>query len=151
MPSNITNLDELVGQDHEFVYRGTTYKVPGDPATESVFEFLMLYDDLLSAQVAASGAEGAAVAGEREKVQKLYGTIEAKLLVLFRELDPDLEELPFGFKGTMHVLRVVLGLLGVTVDGDAGPPAPAPTPKRATSVKKAPAKRRATTRSTRRA
>lgn len=149
MPSNVTNLDELVGGDHTFIYRDKEYRIPGDPATSTVFEFLKLYDDLQAAQEkAAKAGETAGLAGERADIEKLILAIREKLLILFKELQPDMVDLPFGHTGTMLVLRAVLGLLGVTMqETEPDPQVPTPTPKRATSVKKTPAKKRAATRS----
>lgn len=148
MPSNVTNLDDIVGGDHAFIYRETEYLIPGDPQTETVFEFLKLYDDLLEAQQAAltddPSKEG--LAGKREDVERLILTIRAKLLVLFQELNPDMKTLPFGHRSTMIVMTRVLGLLGVTIEQVPDPPAPAPkkaAPRRATSVKTKPRARTA--------
>lgn len=147
--SNVVNLDEIVGTDIEFIFRGETYVFPGDPSTESVFGFIDLYSDLLDAQQAAAeaaakdGTNAQALAGKRDEIKKLLDKARDGLLEMFRERDPDLSELPFGHRSTMVVLQKALRQLGVTVpDAPEDPPTPAATkkPARASSVKKRPSK-----------
>jgi hypothetical protein len=148
--SNVVNLDEIVGTDIEFIFRGETYVFPGDPSTESVFGFIDLYSDLLEAQQAAAeaaakdGTNAQALAGKRDEIKKLLDKARDGLLAMFQERDPDMKVLPFGHRSTMAVLQYALRQLGVTVpDAPEDPPAPAPkrkAPARASSVKKQPSK-----------
>jgi hypothetical protein len=128
MPTQIIELDPLVPDDIEFRYRGQKYVLPGDLTVETTFHIQKLILALNAAEQRVTDA-----AGKGEKVQlqaaaeqeRLTLEVEKLLLGLFRQRDPDLEELPFGVVGFQHVLSMVLVKLGFGAaisEDDADPP-----------------------------
>lgn len=150
--SKLYDLNELVPgiEDVTIKYRDETYVIPGDLNTERTFEFMALYDEILEFQRAAAEA----VASQDEKkalevkdeLERLMGTIGAKVLDVLKIRHPDVKELPFGQQSLMAVVGIILEAMGIGRSAGAtdGPPPPAPTPLK-------PRRRSTTRRSTKRA
>lgn len=124
--AKIVNIDQMIPEDVEIVYRGKTYTIPGDVDGETVFTLLNQFRAL-----AILGAESR----EGEDVTKKLDTAAKKLnellLGLFQITDPELKELPFGTKSLPLVVREILVSFGLVQEDDAADP-----PKRATSIPK---------------
>lgn len=155
--SNIVDLDELVpGIDGTIIkYKGEQYKVRGDLSSETIFEFLALYDTLIEfradAVEAAESEDPVKLVEVRDRLEQITREIRDRLLKVFQLEHPDLEELPFGNQTTMIVLGEVLAAMGIggrAVEPAPVPPTPAPrrTPKRA-SAKRATGKKTTSSRS----
>lgn len=158
--AELVNLDELVPgiAGVEFKYRDQTYHVPGDLDTETVLEFLALYQTLMENATEATKLDASEMT-EAEQLQKAeelraqmkssMDVVREKLLAVFRLSDPDLKSLPFGQQTTMIVLGKVLEMMGVaapadTEDGDL----PVPPTKRVPQDRKPKAPRKKATTST---
>src|SRR4051812_9427380 len=124
--ARIINLDELVPEDVEIRYRGGTYMLPGDVSTETIFKLFELYRTL------ASGVEDEDPAAVMARLRDRFGDIEAELLSLFRQRQPELEAPPFGLSALGAVLRVILAHLGINIPEGSAPPPPRPPAKRTT-------------------
>jgi hypothetical protein len=126
MPAEIVDLDALVPDDIEFHYQGGTYVLPGDIATERVFQLFKLFKELLEAQ------KGDDV--DPEDVVKAVSSVKRVLLELFQQRDPELKEVPFGTSALPIVMQKLLQRLGVSIDeaGEASPPDGKATENRAT-------------------
>lgn len=126
MPTQIVDLDALVPDDIEFRYRGQKLVLPGDISVETTFRVQKL---LVSLNAAEQNAQSAGKSGKAQEnaiaeQERLTLEVEALLLGLFRQRDPDLESLPFGAVGFSHVLSMVLLKLGfgADIEDDDGPP-----------------------------
>ena len=109
-------LDELVPEEITFVYKEREYTIAGDIDVDTTFDLI----DLL-------GRHGdAEKQNDRGAARAVNKEIEGKLLALFQERQPDLEELPFGVIGYRIVLSQVLEALGLQVIDDENPPTPSP-------------------------
>lgn len=123
--ANVVNIDEVLGEDLELVYRGETYTVPADLDGQTVFKLLSMYGNI--AKLADDPRANAA------KLEKIAQEMNDTLLGLFQLRRPELKELPFGTKSLPVVLREILKQLGVGPEaGDpAGPPKRKPQTGRA--------------------
>src|SRR5581483_1330813 len=121
--AEVVDLDQLIPDDVEFKHRGKTYRVPGDIPTKQVFELYRLYQDLAEAE---TSTEADADAQERATEKVKDG-----LLRLFRVLQPELEELPFGAMSLTIVLQTILLKLGVVQQAIDAPPTSLAPPNRA--------------------
>ena len=148
MPSNIVNLEEVVPgiEGKTFTLGDKSYHVPGDLPTDTIFEMLALFEDLVKFQEEAStqiakNTSAASVQKVREKLRELTDMIDAKLLAIFQIDQPDLESLPFGSKSTNYILGEIFEMVGLASKEPLGAlPAP-PTPRpRATTPRKPPKK-----------
>lgn len=136
MPSNIVNLNELVPGIEGKTFKITladgeeqSYYVPGDLDTETVFEFLALFEDMVRFQekitelrTQASEDENADVSvllnHQTDALRELTEKIREKLLAVFQIADPDLKVLPFGNATIMVVLGEVLEMMGLAGSGE---------------------------------
>lgn len=159
MPSNIVNLNELVPGLEGKTFTITranghedSYYVPGDLDSETVFEFLALFEEMVSFQEKVNDLQEKVAAGEQDvapalreqtsAVRELTDSIKAKLLAVFQIADPSLTALPFGQATTMAVLGEVLQMMGLAAQDlpEPPPPPPPPTPRKPQDRKrKAPA------------
>jgi hypothetical protein len=114
--ATIVDLNALIPEDVVIRYGRPPkdYAIPGDISTETVFRLFDMYEKLkvVEGDDAITGLK----AGLRE--------LEAELLELFRVRDPKLQTLPFGLTGLGHVIRTVLGQLGLQVTENPTPPKP---------------------------
>lgn len=151
MSGNIVNLGELVPglEGKTFVLPradGTEerYHVPGDLDSETVFEFLKLFEDMVTFEqkikdlrAQAPQEEDADIAPliseQTNALRDLTNSIKAKLLAVFQLANPDLKELPFGQATTMTVLGEILEMMGLAAPAELPMPdgAVPPTPNRA--------------------
>lgn len=119
------NLDDLLPEDLTINYRGDKYVVPGDLDVDTATTLFRT----LKEQAAAEDGEDDETTAERVAASRAF------LLELFRIRQPNLESLPFGVKGTAHVILAILRHLGVleeTAGADAAAPADPTPPNRAT-------------------
>jgi hypothetical protein len=114
------DLDALIPDDLEFIYRGKTYSIPGDVDTETVLRMFRMFQLLLETRDLAQGAEDQDAKKFAAKIDKAYDEINSILLTLFQVNHPQLESLPFGVAAMPHVIAGVLELLGVTGDPQTG-------------------------------
>lgn len=124
------------------------YHVPGDLDSETVFEFLHLFEEMVRFQQEARRLQ--AEAGEDEDKQNkalaevmanlksLNESIKAKLLTVFQIANPELESLPFGAATTTVVLGEILEMMGLAtpppefpLPPEGEPPVDPPKPNRA--------------------
>lgn len=124
--TEIVNLDDLVPPDVELTYRGKKYVIDGDTSVEDVFRLFALYRELAEAQAIEGNDEE-----QVEKVKAAFGRVQEHILKLLQKRTPDLDESPFGMKGTMEVIKIVLSKLGLGIVEDDDPPTPRPARKRA--------------------
>lgn len=140
MPSDVLNLDKLIGEDIEVEWRGEKYFFPGDIDTETTFVLGELIRQLAVAEtttdiarIELQQAEGLTATQKASKVvddlerkqKELTLRVEATMLGCFKARHPDLEKLPFGARGMQAILAKILIQLGYG-GADA---APDPTPK----------------------
>ena len=133
--ARIVNLNDLVGEDIVFQY-GTPvveYAIPGDISVETVFELFDRFQNV-------STIEGDNPDELTAQVKQRFDGITEKLMEVLHVRQPDLEQYPFGIRGTGIVLREILSALGVNVTED--PPKPAPAPRRTPASRKRAASRR---------
>lgn len=139
MPSNVINLEEVVPGISDTIFKmpdGTELVVPGDLPTETTFELLALFGDLVQFQenaaekVAAESSSSDVVAEVRSDLKKVTDLIDAKLLAIFQIRQPDLKVLPFGSKSTNYVLGAIFEMVGIASPTQpAGPLKPPPPTK----------------------
>lgn len=130
MAGNIVNLNDLVPGLEGTTFQITradgateSYTVPGDLDTETVFEFLKLFEDMVEFQSRAQQlradagedveANAQAIAETLESLRRLNDSVKEKLLAVFQLANPDLKVLPFGAATTMVVLGKVLEMMGI--------------------------------------
>lgn len=143
MAGNIVNLGDLVpgiegttfhlpkGEDADGNPIVETYYVPGDLDSETVFEFLGLFESMSEMMIERKrlvDEAGDDLVKQRDatreilaNMKKLNEDIQAKLLPIFQLSDPDLKSLPFGAQATSVVLGIILEMMGLAVpiaDGD---------------------------------
>jgi hypothetical protein len=127
MPSDVLNLDELIGEDIEVKWRGKSYWFPGDIDTETTFvlgEFVrqlavaetttdIARIELAQAEGLAGTQKAAKTVDELERKQKeLTLRVEGRMLDCFKARHPELEKLPFGARGMQAILARILIQLG---------------------------------------
>lgn len=152
MPADIINLEDLVpglagktfklpnGADEAGETTYDDYHVPGDLDTETVFEFLKLFEDMVKfrqrvteLQTAAGEDEektATAITETMASLKALNDSVKAKLLTVFQIANPELKTLPFGSSTTMVVLGEILQMMGIAApelplppeEGGANPP-----------------------------
>lgn len=153
MPSNIINLADVVPGIEDTTFKmpdGTELVVPGDLSTETTFELLALFEDLIkfqedaSKQVATKKASAAVVSKVRADLKTVTDKIDALLLGIFQIRQPDLEKLPFGSKSQNYVLGAIFETVGLASKTELAGPLPAP-PTKPTS-RKGPTRKTGTTR-----
>lgn len=174
--SNIVNLEDLVpglegktfrmpvGVEEDGVTkRYEDYHIPGDLDSETVFEFLKLFEDMVQFQARSRElqtdagddpeANAQALAETMQALRDLNDAVKAKLLVVFQVARPDLKTLPFGASTTMVVLGVVLEMMGIAApsDGVAELPVPPDPPEPNRAARRASTGRKTTSSSTNRA
>jgi hypothetical protein len=119
--AKIVNIDEMIPEDVEIVYRGKTYVIPGDVDGATVFTLLNAFRELAILGTAARGGEDVS-----RKLDTVAKRLNKLLLGLFQISDPTLTELPFGTKSLPIVVREILVSFGLVPADDAVDP---PTPK----------------------
>lgn len=134
--SNIVNLNDLVPglAGTTIIYNDQEYRIRGDLPSETVFEFLSLYDDLIAfrgeAAKAAEEQDADALVKTRDRLQEMTAAIRERLLDVFKLEHPEMKELPFGNQTTLLVLGEVLKAMGLGTVEDPQPPAPKPAPRK---------------------
>jgi len=111
-------LDELVPEEITFVYKDREYVIDGDIDVDTTFDLIDLLGRFYEAE------DG----GDQKASRALNKEVERKLLALFQQREPSLEELPFGVIGYRHVLGHVLESLGLQIVTEPEDP-PTPRPK----------------------
>jgi hypothetical protein len=125
--ATIVNLDELLPEDIVVTYRGKDYPLPGDIDVESVFRLFAIFTALTTQPIDGKPEE------MMEQIKSRFGDVNAELLALFRERQPDLEKLPFGIAGTGAVIKLILGQLGLSISNTGDPTPPPRTAKKTTA------------------
>lgn len=134
--SNLLDLNELVPglAGTRVIYGEQEFKIRGDLPSETVFEFLALYDDLLKFQQeavkAAASNDLSQIQAVRSDLEKITSAIQERLLAVFKLEHPDMEKLPFGNQTTLIVLGEVLAAMGLAAPtgSEAGSPPPVTPP-----------------------
>lgn len=133
--AEVVNLDEILPDSIELVWKGQTYVLPGDIDVETTFELQQLLVDLGRAEEATLAADPES--DERQEAVDLQRSVSLKiekvLLRLLQVNHPELEKLPFGIAGFQYVLGLVFAKLGFLTEDEPDPPKPAPKPKAAGS------------------
>lgn len=114
----ITNIDELIGDAEEIVYKGKTYKLPPDIPMPTVFKLFQQFREVTSAQV--EGGEAPA-----DFLEKAVASLNDELLKLFQEGDPTLKELPvFGIKAFRIIMQKIFAALNADVSSEGNSASP---------------------------
>lgn len=150
--ANIINLEDLVpgiegktfrvpsGVDEKGEKTYASYHVPGDLDSETVFEFLRLFEDMTEFQTKRVQLEQAAgddpektakaVSETMDAMKQLNDKVKEKLLAVFQVANPELTALPFGAATTMVVLGEILEMMGLAAPADLPEPPDPPRPTR---------------------
>lgn len=131
--TEIVNLDDLVPPDVEIGYRGKKYIIDGDTSVDDVFRLFSLYRELAEAQ----SLEGDGIE-QSDAVKAAFARVGEHVLALLQTRQPDLDKLPFGMRGLMEVIKIVLAKLGLGIveeEGNAPPTRPKPAPRSKASTR----------------
>jgi hypothetical protein len=134
--ARMIDLNELVGEDIGFQYGKPVreYFIPGDIDVETVLRLFEMFTNVGK----IDGDDPAELAGA---VKQRFDEITRELLTVLQIRQPTLKKYPFGIRGTGHVLRIILGELGVNVT-ETNPPARAKRPQRKSASIKTKTRRR---------
>lgn len=119
--ARITNIDDLIPEDIELVYRGQTYVISGDVAVPDVLKMFRAIVDIAAVQTTLDIPEDAtdeeikeaSAAAEKDANAKLE-RVQKEILALInanRPADEQLKKSPFGQRSLPIVLQEVLGHL----------------------------------------
>jgi len=118
----VTNIDELIGDAEEIIYKGKHYKLPPDIPMPTVFKLFQMFREVTSAQ-----EKGDAPA---DFLEKAVESLNGELFKLFKEGDPELDALPeFGVKAFRIVMQKIFAALNADMSAEGNSPSPEPTPE----------------------